>query len=172
MMSIWREERKPRRNKKTLKRKTKKVAKEVHCDLNEELKFWFRLMTKAKLITDEYSKVFANIDSTFEESVSTSTKWRFRAEGQAIKLHKNIINMMTEMLVGINIKQSQDIINCFIENLNSSCLKQKEYNTLLDELHEKVVQSSGDGKDPIKKPGEKSNNSKNNHDDSEELEDE
>ena len=160
------------KKKRVTKKKIKRPVKEVHTDLNEEIKFWLRLMSKARQIIDEYSKVFGNIESTFDETISISTKWRFQAEDQAIKMHKNIINMMTEMISGVNLKQSEEIIKWHMENLNNSYLKQKEYNTILDELHDKVAKSESNNKEELKKSAENSNNSQNRHDSSEELEDE
>ena len=81
------------KKKKIIKRK-KKQPLENKGDTSNDINFWIRLMSKAKQITDEYTKVFNNIEPTFDESISVATKWRFNAENQAIKMHKSIINII------------------------------------------------------------------------------
>jgi uncharacterized membrane protein len=57
---------------------------------------------------------------------------------EAIKIHKNILSMLSEVLESNKLKQNQEILDFHSTKLLDSMSKQKEYNSILEEVHQKL----------------------------------
>lgn len=148
---------KPRKRKKRILRKKVKESKEQkNKDITLEIQMSLKLMLKAKKITDEYSKIFQNLEKNMPKKMSLATKCRIDAEMKGIQMHKNIITMIAETLENNKIKQNQDILESHEERLKIDLSKQKEYNNVLEEVYEKVKNPRPQRLIPVQEVSERS----------------
>jgi len=129
---------KPKKRKRVIRKKKKPAA--ITKDLDGQISNCLKLMKKAKQMTEEYSNIFNSIKNSFPKDMSMTTRWRVEAEVDGVKLHKNIVNMVAEILESNKLKQNSDILDFHEKKLTSTLIKQKEYNNILDEVSAKVSQ--------------------------------
>lgn len=65
-------------------------------------------------------------------------------------MHKSILNMLTEVLENNKLKQNEDILNFHESKLKDTTSKQQEYNSILDEVTQKLQQKGNGLAQPVR----------------------